>query len=207
MTTTVYIVRVRISSGKEIDRVTEVDKRTDEVTYHFVRETRKSINGVANRYRYRIFNGNCLDFNGLRLCKADALPDIQREVKLCDADLKAISSRLRAVTTLIPISLADVRKGEVYNELMLAIKGQVFNEILERVQRISKRKKMTKQNKAAALKLLDRLAKINVVEDADVVKRIREAREAVEREVLQPVAEQLKKEVEALEGRGAFLEL
>lgn len=207
MTLTVYIVRARISSGKEVTGVVEVDKRTDEVTYHFTKDTRKAINGVANRYRYRIFNGHCLDFNGLRLCKGEAEPDIRREVEACDGELKKISSRLRATMTLIPISLADVKKGEVYDELMLAIKGKVFNEILERVQRISKRKKMTKQNKRAALQLLDRLAKINVVEDPDVVKRIREAREAVEREALQPVAEELKKEVEALEGRGAFLEL
>lgn len=201
----VFIVKTWMSSPERVLYTQELDDTTVQTTYKFDKEIRKSISSIRSRYRRPIYESTC-SFHGLFFCREDEISDISRWIGKADADMKKVNPSLAAHVHFIPLDVEAIKQGELYEQIRLAIKGQVFNDLLERVQELVY-KQLPTRSKNSLLKMLTKMDKINVLDDPDITQKIEDIREHIEKETLIPLRDELEEEIKLMNQRGAFLEL
>lgn len=201
----IYIVKTNMSSSNHIVDSSELDDYRRMETFTFNKQTRLDISAIRSKYKKPIYD-NCGNFHGLYLCKEEDVEGIQKLISKANIELHEIDPRLGASILFIPLDTAAVKKGEMYDQICSAIKSQIFTNILKRIETVCHTAIPTR-SKRSLLKMLDRMERINVMDDPDITYRLNEIRTQIEKEAIAPLQEQLSKELKILTSRGANLEL
>lgn len=202
----VYIVQVEMSSPAKVLKTEVVDDMTRTVRLEFGPETREAIKDVRATAR-GLLEPHCFLFHGLRVIREQSWTEVERVVGAADTALKAIHPELYATVHRIPLSVDTVARGELYESLISAIRGQVYQVLLERLEGLAQKKDVPERSRVALLKLCDRMRDWNVVDDPTIAETIENFRVQFQHGVLAPVAEEVKKAVDSTGGAGVYLEV
>jgi len=202
-----YIVQTRLSSSNRILYSSEISDQVQEITFKFTKDVRRKISAIRGRFLSPIYHETA-DVYGLRICREGQRGKIIDNINVANRQFKGIDGSLSAEVVFIPLDLEAVWGGELYEQFRLAIKGQIYKEVMDRVKKIATRPgALPTRSKNSLLKILDRMNLINVIDDQEITDQIKMIREMVEKELLFPLQEQLEKDMFALTNRGANLEL
>jgi len=199
------IVKTDFSSGGARSATKRIDGNNEQITFKWGETMRKSISQVRGRHQSKI-RDMCLSFYGIMVCRESAKEDIMKIVKEANADMKKLDLSLGAGIKFIPLLLDDSEKGEVYNKVLGAIQARIYTDLLDRLIDVARDGKVPKRSRTALVKLCERLKTWNIVNDPNVAKSLDEMKLQIENDIIEPVIADLQKEIEALKGRGAFLE-
>jgi len=206
----IYIVQALMSSPNRQTGVRELDDRRIEVNYRFDKETRKKIAAIRSKYKAPIYM-HSLRFFSLFICKEEVTGKIKEAIEQADRELKAIDSVLEARVQFIPLDEVEVRKGELYGQIINCIKYQIYKSLFDRIEEILQReRKSTRLNprtKRSLLRLLDEMRAVNVLEDRDIYNKIDELKRKIEENAVQPLRRELEQEISAITSRWAHLEV
>jgi len=203
-----YIVQTRLSSSNRILYSSEISDQVQEITFKFTKDVRRKISAIRGRFLSPIYHETA-DVYGLRICREGQRGKIIDNINIANRQFKGIDPTLGAEVIFIPLDLNQVAwGGELYEQFRLAIKGQIYKEVMDRVKKIATRPgALPTRSKNSLLKILDRMDTINVIDDQEITDQIKLIREMVEKELLFPLQEQLEKDMFTLTNRGANLEL
>mgnify|MGYP001488261784 CR=1 FL=1 len=203
----IFLVRTMMSSPNKIVKTEKIDGKTHKVHYFYDEETRQKIAAIRMRGKNPVYE-NALDFHGLRLVRGDQIPIITEGIYKADAELKAIDPNLHAEPIFIPLDLEAAKKGQLYDHIMASIKYNVYKTVFERLSKVLARNKaITHKSKEALLRLCDNLKVLNVLDDREIDTKIEQIRTEIQTEVLEPLRDNLEKEIESLDCRWRFTEL
>jgi len=121
-------------------------------------------------------------------------------------ELQKIDPMLGAEIMFIPLDSGAIRNGEMYEQINLAVKGQIYTDIMERLKKLADSSLKTR-SKSSLLKMVDRMEKINVLDDPEISLKIYQIREMIEKDTIKPLLQDLESEVEKINQRGAYLEI
>lgn len=200
-----YIVRTGFTSENQRASTEEIDGMTEKVTFRWAPEMRKAIATVRNAYRHRIL-APCLNFYGLSIIKDTDREAVFQLAEKADQEMKKINPECSATVRLLPLYVEKEAQGEVYQEVLAAIQGRIYTELLGRLRELAKLDEVPKVSRTALLKLCDRLKVWNVVDDPNIVKTLEDIKLQIANDIFKPVMVDLEKELADLKSRGAYLE-
>ena len=200
-----YIVKTRMSSPNYILYSEEIDDMTAKFTYKFNKETRQKISTIRSRFNKPIYEGTA-NFHGLYICQETHRQELEDMVSKANKQFQEIDPMLSASVMFIPLDAGAIRNGEMYDQINLAVKGQIYTDLLERLKKLAD-SSIKSRSKSSILKMVDRMEKINVLDDPEISLKIYEIREMIENESLIPLLQDLESEVDKIKQRGAFLEM
>lgn len=183
----------------------EINDMTSQYTYKFNKETRQHIAAIRGRFHKPVYEGTA-NFHGLYICQQKHCQELQDLMEKANIELQKIDPMLHAHVMFIPLDAGAIRNGELYEQLNSAVKGQIYTDLLDRLKKLADSNIKTR-SKSSLLKMVDRMEKINVLDDPEISLKIYEIREMIEKETLQPLIEDLETEVKKVNQRGAFLEM
>jgi hypothetical protein len=200
-----YIVRTSFSSPNQRDGTKKIDDQTEEVHLRFTKETRETITRTRGKYLTQMRNLS-LNFYGLMVIRESDKEAVSAIADEAHKEMTTILPELTAHIALIPLYLDDKEKGEVYGQVLAAIQGRIYSELLERLVDLAKLESVPKRSRNAVLKLVEKLRTWNVVDDPKVTETLDDIKRNIENDIFKPVVEDLQKEMTALKERGAYLE-
>jgi hypothetical protein len=200
-----YIVQTAFSCPDKRASVEILDDTRREITLSFDSATREKITGVRNKYLNAI-RKTCLPFYSLLVVRESDRAEVERLANEAHNEMQAIDGQLHAHVHTISLYLDQKEKGEVYGQVLDAIMARIYGGLFERLKELAKLEEIPNRSKLAILKLCDKMAKWNVVDDPDVAETLANIRLQVDAGILKPAMEDLKKELKALKSRGAYLE-
>lgn len=203
-----FIVQVRISSSNHVVSREEIDESTDLVLYKYNKETRQAINAVRNRHKYHIFK-DTIDFHRLRICSLRQQAGIQARVADAAHDLNQIHDELGAKVVFVPLDVVQIGQGALYGEIVDALKYKVFREIFKKLEKVilDNNNQVGPQTKKILRTMLDRVEKLNILEDEDVAAKVAEIRQRIENDDIVALKGELDSDLRVLKGRFRALEL
>jgi len=200
-----YIVKTRLSSPNFILCSEEIDDMTQQYTYKFNKETRQQISAIRGRFQKPVYEGTA-NFHGLYICQEKHCKELQTMMEKANTELQKIDPMLSAGILFIPLDAGAIRNGEMYEQINLAVKGQIYTDLLDRLKNIAD-SSLKSRSKSSLLKMVDRMEKINVLDDPEISLKIYDIREMIEKDTIKPLLQELESEVEILQQRGAYLEI
>lgn len=200
-----YIVRTLFSSENQRASTEEIDDMSEKVTFRWAPERRKAIATVRNTYRHQI-TAPCLNFYGLFVIKDKDREAVSQIAEKADQDMKKVDPELSARVTFLPLYVEESSVGEVYTQVLGAIQGRIYTELLSRLRELAKLPEVPKQSRTALLRLCDKLAAWNVLEDPSVTKTLADIKLQISNDIFAPVMADLEKDLADLKSRGAYLE-
>lgn len=200
-----YIVKTRMSSPNYILYSEEIDEMTSQYTYKFNKETRQQISAIRGRYHKPVYEGTA-NFHGLYICQEKHRQELQDIISKANREFQKIDPMLHAEVLFIPLDAGAIRNGEMYEQLNSAVKGQIYTDLLDRLKKLAN-SSLKSRSKSSLFKMVDRMEKINVLDDPEISLKIYEIRDMIEKETLQPLMQDLESEVNKVRQRGAFLEM
>ena len=200
-----YIVKTRMSSPNYILYSEEIDDMTSQYTYKFNKETRKHIAAIRGRFHKPIYEGTA-NFHGLYICQDKHRDELRVLIDKANRELQKIDPMLHAEVMFIPLDAGAIRNGEMYEQINLAVKGQIYTDLMERLKKLAD-SSIKSKSKSSLLKMVDRMEKINVLDDPEISLKIYEIREMIEKETIKPLLQDLESEVDKINQRGAYLEI
>lgn len=200
-----YIVKTRMSSPNYILYSEEIDDMTSQYTYKFNKETRQQISALRGRYQKPVYEGTA-NFHGLYICQEKHCQELQDMMSKANQELQNIDPMLSAGVMFIPLDAGAIRNGEMYNQINLAVKGQIYTDLLDRLKKLAD-SSLKSRSKSSLLKMVDRMEKINVLDDPEISLKIYEIRDMIENDTIKPLLKEMESEVEKLQQRGAYLEI
>lgn len=200
-----YIVRTGFTSENQRASTEELDGMTEKVTFRWPPATRKAISTVRNAYRHRIL-APCLNFYGLSIIRDRDREAVFQLAEKADQEMKLINTECSANVRLIPLYVEQEAQGEVYQQVLAAIQGRVYSELLGRLRELAKLDEVPKVSRTALLKLCDRLKVWNVVDDPNIEKTLEDIKLQISNDIFRPVMMDLERDLADLKSRGAYLE-
>ena len=201
----IYIVKFVTATENRIVGREELDDKRVELEYLFDKETRRKIASIRVAARNRIYQ-KALDFYGLRLIKPEHMDEISKIADEADRKLREVHETLYARVIFIPIDESAARKGELYQEIIDAIRYHVYQVAFEKLKDVNLQH-LHKRTKAALLRMCDRLQAINVLNDPDIDSKIQEIKEKIMSEDIEELSKEIKAELDVLKSRFAHLEI
>jgi len=200
-----YIVKTRMSSPNYILYSEEIDDMTSQYTYKFNKEIRQQISATRGRYHKPVYEGTA-NFHGLYICQEKHRQELQDLMSKANREFQKIDPMLSAEVLFIPLDAGAIHNGEMYSQINSAVKGQIYTDLLDRLKKLAD-SSFKSRSKSSLLKMVDRMEKINVLDDPEISLKIYEIREMIENETLIPLMQDLESEVDKVKQRGAYLEL
>jgi|Deesub1362A_J573_1020465.scaffolds.fasta_scaffold00342_40 hypothetical protein len=183
----------------------ELNEKEVKIKYVFDKKTRDKIANIRMTARWNI-QKLVFDFYGLWVVKESQIPELQGIVKETSQKLSEIDPSLKAHLIAIPLDEEGIRQGELYHQMLYALKHQVITKILERIENIQG--KIHKNSKTGLLRLIDRLHELNIFDDQDITDRLNVIKERVIEEEIETLKEELNEELYQLKkSRFAYLEI
>lgn len=203
----IYIVKTIMSSPNHVLYSEEISDITIRTTYKFDKETRQAISAIRSRYKKPIYEGTA-NFHGLYLCQEQHKYELIDLMKKADKKFKDINAELQASVIFIPLDSSAIREGEMYEQINRAIKAQIFTGIFDRLQKlVLSYGQVPERSRKSLLNLVDKMSKINVLDDEEIGSLILNIRRQIETNSIEPLRKEIIKEMDILNQRGAFLEL
>ena len=200
-----YIVKMRMSSPNHILYSEEIDDMTSQYTYKFNKETRQQIAAIRGRFQKPMYDGTA-NFHGLYICQEQHRQELKDMMSKANREFQKIDPLLSADVMFIPLDAGAIRNGEMYDQINQAVKGQIYTDLLERLKKLAD-SSMKSRSKSSLLKMVDRMEKINVLDDPEISLKIYEIREMIEKDTIKPLLEDLESEIDKIQQRGAYLEM
>lgn len=183
----------------------QVDDQHETITLRWTPEVRKAIASVRNTYRHQI-TAPCLNFYGLFVIRDKDREAVAQLAERADQEMKKINSELSARVNFLVLYCESEATGEVYGEVLSAIQGRIYTELLSRLRGLCKLPEIPKQSRTALLKLVEKLSLWNVLDDPNVTETLANIRRSIEADIFTPIMADLEKDLADLKSRGAFLE-
>ena len=200
-----YIVKMRMSSPNHILYSEEIDDMTSQYTYKFNKDTRRQIATIRGRFQKPMYDGTA-NFHGLYICQEQHRQELKDMMSKANREFQKIDPLLSADVMFIPLDAGAIRNGEMYDQINQAVKGQIYTDLLERLKKLAD-SSMKSRSKSSLLKMVDRMEKINVLDDPEISLKIYEIREMIEKDTIKPLLEDLESEIGKIQQRGAYLEM
>ena len=202
----IYIVKLVMSSENRIEGREEVDDTTVTVHYTFPKLVRSEISAIRSRARRRLAE-KTLDFYGLRIAKEENLQEIRNIAEEADRELKQIHESLYAYMVSIPIDVSSVKKGELYDKVLNAIKFQVYSTVFQRIKDMKLKHVMNKKVKESLLRMINTLKAVNVLNDPEIDKSLKEIEMRILENDVTTIREEVKKQLQKLtKSRAAYIQ-
>ncbi len=206
----VYIVQVILPSPNRTDGREKINDQTEQIHYIFKAEMRKKIAALRMKTKNPIYQ-NLLDFppgdceTKLWLCNEDKINGIKQMVREAEAAFQALDTSLHTRVTFMPLNIHEIEGGELYGQIISAIRYRVLSEVIERIE--DKTGQLSEKSKEAMLKFIERMRGINIFNDPQVTQRINEIRYKVLNEDLEIVRKELTQELDITRQRIAYVNL
>lgn len=206
----VYIVQVILPSPNRTNGREKIDDQTEQIHYIFKAEMRKKIANLRMRTKNPIYQ-NLLDFppgeceTKLWLCNEDKIDGIKQMVREAEIAFQTLDTSLHTQATFLPLNIHEIEGGELYGQIISAIRYRVLSEVIERIE--DKTGQLSEKSKEAMLKFIERMRGINIFNDPQVTQRINEIREKVLNEDLEAVRKELTQELDITRQRIAYVNL
>ena len=199
------IMRTNFSSSNQRTETKRIDDMRQEMTFRWTKEVRAKIGEVRNKFMNKL-RKPALNFYGLLVIRERDRDGLSKVAEEANTEMQKVDSELGAHVTFIPLYLEQEAKGEVYQQVLGSIQARIYGELFMRLKELAKLQEIPKQSRTALIKLCDRLHTWNVVDDPNVAKTLADVKLQFENDVFKPVLEDLKKEIDSLKERGAFIE-
>jgi hypothetical protein len=144
---------------------------------------------------------------GLSFAKAADMTAIAEVMEIADQELKCVHPALGATVRFVPLSVDAAAKGEVYRQINDAIRGRIYTELFERLRNLPNKVKMNARTRTSLLELCDKLQAWNIIDDFNINATLTGIKAQIANDIIEPVMQDLAKDIEELKGRGAFLEV
>ena len=200
-----YIIRTAFTSANKRRSTNVIDDRTTEITFEWTPEIRKKLTEVKNHYRYKL-QKDALNFFGLFIIREADKEEWYKLMSDADSKMKEIEPTAHANIRLISLYVEGDVNGEVYQQMLVAIQGRIYMELLNRLNELMRLPEIPGRSRTALLRLCDRMHLWNVIDDPNVHETIEEYRLQFRNNAFTPVLEDVKKNMADLQSRGAFLE-
>lgn len=198
-------MRTNFSSSNQRTETRKIDDMREEMTFRWTKEVRSKIGEVRNKFMNKL-RKPALNFYGLLVIRERDREELTKVAEEANTEMQKVDSELGAHVTFIPLYLEQEAKGEVYQQVLGSIQARIYGELFMRLKELAKLQEIPKQSRTALIKLCDRLHTWNVVDDPNVAKTLADVKLQFENDVFKPVLEDLKKEIDSLKERGAFIE-
>lgn len=200
-----YIVRTLFSSENARESTEAIDDMSEKIVFRWQPEVRTAIAKVRNTYRHQI-TAPCLNFYGLFVIKDKDREAVAQIAEKADAEMKKINPELSAHVNFLVLYCESEATGEVYQQVLSAISGRVYSELLGRLRELCKLPEIPKQSRTALLKLVEKIKVWNVLDDPSITDTLANIKLQIENDIFAPVMADLEKELADLKSRGAYLE-
>lgn len=204
-----YIVKIGMASQGRIDSSTEINEKTREIVYQFDKETRNKIGAIrgecinhAGRY--------LLDFHGIHLAREDSLSEIERIVERARDKLSQVSPELSARITIFPLDMGEVKKGELYSQIIALLRAKIYESLIDKIKPLMKKSTITERNKEALVRVIAEIGELNVFNDKDIEDELDLLANLVNEKVrtaISPVEQDLMGVIKSIESRWANIEI
>lgn len=203
----VYILRVRLPTGKNIKKRQERGDYRETLTYEFDVRLRRSIRKLRRHYRYLAYR-HSIKFHGLHLVREEDLAPVETFVNRANNEFKALAPSLSVQAVSIPLDLDPSRKGDLSEAVVNAVRAHVYGRVYERLQKLSKRSgDLPENSRRALLKMTRDLEKWNLLGSKDVSEKLAEMAQKFSVKVVGPVMDDLEVELKKVSSEGAFVEV
>ena len=181
----VYIVKINMASPLQIAKSKEIDEITEEKTYKFEKATRLRMATARSKVR-RQMDEYMINFENLWLSTESNIKKLEQSVEDANSVLKEIDPSLYANIKIIPLDMVRIREMRVQEDIVLAIKSRVYDEVTERLKKlresgITKKGNLNTKMVNTTIKMLEHIKEINVLDDVDVNSAIDNLKEQLTR--------------------------
>jgi len=207
-----YIVRVIMSSGHNVEESRSIGDFIQETTYRFNKDTRKKVAAIRMKHKQPLYE-NSVDFHGLWICKEDQIMPIMHAVEEADMELRKINTILGAASEFIPLSTSDIVMGELYGKIVDSIRYRVFKDVFDRISEVMENKtylkkaELTQRTKDSLINLCDQLHIINLLNDKDITDKIEDIRKKIESNTLAPLKQELDDAIKGMQVKSRWTAL
>lgn len=191
----IYIVSIAMGSqfrGKSRD----IDEYIREMTYtkpkaerQKIGSIRQSVNVVRNAGSFRFFKEYVTNDIG----KAQ----LEQTCKEADQEMKKIDPTLHVTPKFFKLEIKSLNSGNMFMEMQEQLRTEVHERVLRRIQKVIEDAgenaggKLSNKTKTALLKMLDKTAEINVLQDSEVTARIEAMKAQINADALIPLRDEI----------------
>lgn len=168
------LVKTFMSFDEQVEERKDIDEYRRELKFRFDKETRKKISYIRDKYKRLIYN-LCVEFYGLHFTTPTNLKKINELIKEADKEMKKINPELYAHLIVIPLSIDEIKKGKLYEQIYYTILYHCAKAILDHILKI-KSEIPTKRTVKNLEKLLEHFKNLNVLNDSKINDKIEEFR-------------------------------
>jgi len=207
-----YIVRVIMSSGHNVEESRSIGDFIQETTYRFDKDTRKKVAAIRMKHKAPLYE-NSVDFHGLWICREGQIIPIMHAVREANKELQSINTILGADSEFIPLSTSEIAKGELYSKIVESIRYRVFKDVFDRISEVMENKtylkkaELTQRTKDSLINLCDQLHTINLLNDDDITKKIEDIRQKIESNTLAPLKKELDDAIKGIQVKSRWTAL
>lgn len=205
----VFVVQTQYASPNRIDKSMEISEMKREIDYTYSKKVRNMISVIRERFMKQI-REKTVDFppewdRPLHLCNEAQKEEMRELTQEAEKQFQALSDKLHAQVVFLELNIHDVQRGELYGQVIAAIRYKIMYEIIEKIG--EKSGQLPDRNKTAMMKLIDRLKYVNVLDDPEVDFQLKSIREKILTEDLTAVKAELTKDLSFTKQRMAYVNL
>lgn len=203
----IFVVNLEMSSPNQLDSSEKIDDKSRKLNFRFGEKKRKEIHRVNQYHKSKIYL-HTLDFHGLKICKEEQLAAIKTQADQAHEEMVKTDPSLHAFLGYFSLDMTEISKGDVYGQVLSAIRYQIVTEILDRLNKLSETQQlsqMSQRSREALLKMVDRLRAINILNDKEVETRLESIKQAIMTDSIAPMKAELVDEMMAIKRGGAYL--
>ena len=205
----VFVVQTNYASPNRIDKSIEITDMKREIDYTYSKKVRNMISVIREQNMKQI-REKTVDFppewdRPLHLCNEAQKDEIKNLTKTADKQFQVLSSSLHAQVVFLELNIHDVQRGELYGQVISAIRYKIMYEIIEKIG--EKVGQLPDRNKDAMMKLIERLKYVNVLNDPEVDFQLKSIREKILAEDIAAVKAELTKDLSFTKQRMAYVDL
>lgn len=190
-------------SGKDLDEFKRL------TTFIHPKETRRAIQAIRQSINTRRA-GSCTKFFGAYFTNEIGKTQLIEACKKADQEMKEIDPALHVTPLFIKIDLPDLASGSQFDALLTAIKTQVMEVSLKRVQAYLERNEtgvLSPKSKTILISMLEKTRALNIVNDAKINADIDSMKARINASQLKELREEITEYLDQAQDRGTAIEL
>lgn len=202
----IYFVKIVESSPNKIENTKRINERKIETTYKYHENIRRQISAIRARSKIPAYS-LCLRFYDSMYVKGEKNKElILSAVLQADRDLRAIDQSLGAKVIFLKLDAKDVFQGEYYEEIVHAIKTQIYGTLIERMEKITQKGDLPDKTRDSLYKLCDKMDSVNILNDEEIAAKIESFRAMLKIGNIDPIMQEINNEIGKLDTIFPYIE-
>jgi hypothetical protein len=201
---------LKISQGSQFGGTgRDLDDFTREIKYKFSKDVRREIGAIRQSINTKRA-GSCTRFFGAYFTNEIGKTQLIEACKKADREMKEIDPALHVTPVFIKIDLPDLASGSQFDALLKAIKTQVMEVSLKRVQAYLERNEtgvLSPKSKNILISMLEKTRALNIVNDAKINADIDSMKARIEASQLKELREEITEYLDQSQDRGTSIEI